>query len=55
MTYKYNAKPRTNDLSLSIIKVALVSIGLLIGASTGLYVAVRTMPLPNETVIYLSR
>lgn len=53
MYYKLNAKPQRADLSRVTARIVLLTVGLLIGAVIGLYVAVRTLPLPSQQIIYV--
>jgi hypothetical protein len=58
MKYQVNSKANKfgfNDLERYLVKVTLVGIGLIIGASIGMYYAVQRIPLPSRDVIYVSR
>lgn len=44
-----------HDMDHLFMKVVLVLCGCLIGACIGLWVGVMTMPLPNETTVYVLR
>lgn len=50
-THKGAYKPR----SAIIVELVLVIIGLMIGASLAFYLCVKTMPLPDQTTIYITK
>lgn len=37
-----------------LVKLFLIGVGILIGASAGMYFATKTLPLPTENVIYVT-
>jgi hypothetical protein len=56
---KYQVNSRANKFNFSgleryLVKVTLVGLGLLIGASIGMYYAVQHIPLPSREVIYVT-
>ncbi len=54
MTYNNTMGVHMDSYDRFIIKLVLIMVGGLIGASLGLYVAVRTMPLPvTDNYYYL--
>lgn len=57
--YKLDRKTDSNyqfkrDFNRYLVKSFLIGVGLLIGASIGLYYAVQNMPLPNQNTIYIT-
>lgn len=48
-------QPLAGRWSLLVGKIVLVVAGSLIGLCAGLYVAAKTLPVPNTTVYYIYR
>lgn len=45
---------KNSPWKMYLVKLFLVGVGCVIGASVGMYYAAKTLPLPTENVIYVS-
>lgn len=53
MNYQTNKQVKGTERDKFLVKLLLIVVGLLIGASIGMYYAVRTLPLPSQTTVYI--
>ncbi len=55
MRWSYQNGVHSNAVSVIGVKIAILMAGLVIGFCAGMYVAVRTLPLPSTTVTYITK